>query len=205
MKFTRAIIPVIVAAALLVPPESSGGTGWEKKHAKKGVTVWARDVDGSPNVETKVVAKIAATTDEVWDYLNDPDNLKTVAPAIKEYRDLGSCGERCKYVYQRIHRPPINDRHWVLKVRWSVQEKDGLRTYRRWTKATRKKSPPVTGPMLLEKVSGSWVIRPVDGGDATRMTRLSHLEIGGGVPAILFNGGAVKNAYKFMLRLKNVF
>jgi len=205
MDASRIAVCMLAVAAVLAPGESAGGAGWEKKHSEKGITVWARDVDGSPNVETKVVSKISATTDEVWAFLDDTKNLKKVAPAIVELRDLGSCGERCRYVYQRIHRPPIKDRHWVLEVRWSVNETDGLRTYRRWTKVTKKKSPPVTGPVLVERMSGSWLLKPVEGGSSTRMTRISHLEIGGNVPAALFNGGAVKNAFRFMGRLRDAF
>ncbi len=196
---------VIVVAALLASPEAFCDKKWKKEQSCKGIAIWSRDVEGSSYVATKAVATFAATTGEVWDFLSDAKNLKKVSPNLAEIRDLGSCGTNCRYVYQRIHHPLIKDRHCVLEVRWEVIEKDGLSTYRRETRATKAKKPPVSGPLLVETMSGTWVLAPAGDGKRTRMTRTSHLDIGGNVPPGIFNAGAVKNTFRFMEKVKRSF
>jgi len=196
---------LVLAPIALSGREVCAAKAWEKQFTREGVTVWARDVDGSPNPETKAVTRIDASTDDLWTWLNEEETLYELQPTLVDYRVLGTCGDGCTYVYQRFHRPPIRDRHYVLEVRWKKTVEDGLATYRRWTKTTGAVSPPVQGPLLIEHMKGSWAIRPVDGGARSKMTVLSHLEIGGKVPPAIFNPGAIKNAFKFLRRIREAF
>ncbi len=164
-------------------------------------------MEGSEIKEIKAVGTIPAKTDDVWAYLIESKTFLKVMPDVVASKNIGSCGDTCAYYYQKLHHPPLKDRIYVLKIQWEVKEDEkGLKTYKRWWKATKEKSPPDAGEaLLLEKMSGSWNLVPADDGSSTKLTYRNHVEMGGVVPVALVNPAAVSNAYVFMKNLKNAF
>lgn len=196
-KMMAAIIPVVLVPSLARDAQAK----WVKEGTKKGVTVYSTDVQGSDIKKVKAITTVNATSDEVWAYL--PEALSKSKSSGLTAKHLGKCGDNCEYIYQRIHHPLIKDRAYVLKFTWKVTEKDGLKTYRRcWRMASGKKAQ---GGIAPEKVQGSWTFRPVGDGSRTRVVFVSHMDLGHGVPAMLFNPGAIKKAYKMLGGFRKAF
>lgn len=204
------VVPVrAVALAVLLAAGLAGAEDekWEKDGTKNGVTVWTRSVAGSEIKEIKAVGTITASTDDVWKHLIESKTFLKVMPDVVASKEVGTCGDNCAYFYQKLHHPPLKDRHYILKINWEIKTDDkGFKTYKRWWKATKEKSPSDPGAaLLLEKMSGSWNLVPADDGKSTKLTYRNHVEMGGVVPIALVNPAAVSNAYVFMKNLKKAF
>lgn len=195
-------IEATTVIAMLLAPSAGQAAAWTKDGHKGGVTVYTAPAEGSAVPRVKAVTTVEAGTDVVWAGLG---KALSHTKGLKQIERLGSCGENCEYVYQRLGNPLIKDRHYVLKMRWSVEEKDGARTYRRSWAVTTEKPVIGTGAILVDKVSGSWTVAPVDGGKATRITYVNHMDLGGNVPASLFSKGFVDTAYKLLGKLRKSF
>jgi len=200
---TRKHTALLLAIGIVVAAGEVGAAEWKKDGSKGGVTVYTKEVEGSKILQVKGVATIDAPTTDVWDHLVDRKKFLEAMPDVVESKDIGSCGDDCAYYYQKLHHPPLKDRHYVLKVKWKITEdEDGNKTYKRSWNATKAKKPPESGPMLLDKCKGYWKLVPKDGGEKTRITYVNHIEMGGKVPVLLVNNGAVSNAYEFLKNLK---
>jgi hypothetical protein len=195
--------PTIIAVALIVlflPPRVvNAGKSWTKHGHKSGVTVSTAPVEGSDVPRVRAVVTIDASPDEVWDTITG-NTLKM--KGLKEKKHLGSCDDRCDYIYFRMGHPLIKDRQYVVKVRSTVTEKDGLNHYRRTWVRTDDKGAVDSGALTVEAISGSWTLKPIDGGKRTRLVYVNHIDLGGNVPASLFSKGFIGNAYKLLEKIK---
>ena len=191
------IAGLLVSATLLTFTHGAlaGQAKWTKEGTKAGVTVYTSPVEGSDVPRVKAVTTLDATTDEVWEVFN---SVLSKSKGVKEIKKLGSCGDGCEYIYQRLGHALIKDRHYVLKMKSTITEKNGMRTYKRIWHKTDEKKPIGSGAIPIEKISGSWTLAPVDEGRATRITYTNHMDLGGSVPAALFSAGFVENAFKIL-------
>jgi hypothetical protein len=190
---------ILITATLITAAAPSHAAKWEKDGSKAGVTVYKRSVEGSKIPQVKAVTTVDASTDEVWEYLST--GLKK-SKKVKVAKNLGSCGANCKYVYHRLTHPLIKDRHYVIKMKWSVTGAEGQRTYKRTWKKTNEKKVESKGSMLVEKISGSWHVKPIEGGTKTRLTYVNHMDLGGSVPSGMFSNGFIKQTYKILKRIR---
>ncbi|MBW2264516.1 MAG: hypothetical protein JRG91_21330, partial [Deltaproteobacteria bacterium] len=195
-------LPMLVI--LMIPPavHAKSGGKWKKHGVKKGVTVYTQTVEGSGVPRIKAVSTVTATTDEVWDSFQS--TLKTTK-GLKQFKKLGSCGENCEFIYQRLGNALIKDRHYVVKMRWTINEKDGARTYRRMWNKTSEKSPEGKGALPVQAISGSWTFKPTDVPGQTRIVYVNHMDLGGSVPDGLFSMGFVSYGYKIVAKLRKAF
>jgi len=194
-RWTSSVPVLLVAASLCVNVSAAEKVKWEKHGYKKGVTVYTMPVKDSLIPRVKAVTKIEATTDAVWDHIIDPETHEKGFAAFKE---LGPCGKNCTYIYQRITHPLMKDRHYVIKMRNKIIEKDGLRTYRRWWRKTDEKPVEKADAIVADSISGAWILQPLDGGRSTRLTMLNHMDLGGKISKKLFAMGFVKSHYKIL-------
>lgn len=201
-KHVAATLPVLVI--LILPPavHAKDGGKWKKDGTKQGVTVYTKDVEGSGVPRVKAVATVSATTDEIWERFQS--TLKTTK-GLKQFKKLGSCGENCELIYQRLGNALIKDRHYVLKMRWTVQENDEGRTYRRIWKKTGKQVPSAAGALPVQSLNGSWTFQPTDTPGKSRIVYVNHMDLGGNVPDGLFASGFVKHGYKLVSKLRDAF
>ncbi|MBW2263757.1 MAG: hypothetical protein JRG91_17485 [Deltaproteobacteria bacterium] len=79
---------------------------WKKHGYKKGVTVYTKPVEGSKIPRVKGVTKLGATTDEVWEHINDPETRKR---GFEVFKELGPCGKDCTYIYQKVSHGRTGD------------------------------------------------------------------------------------------------
>jgi hypothetical protein len=199
---THALCLATCAALLCSAAALAAASKWKKHGSKKGVTVYTRSVDGSEVHETKGVTSIDAAPGDVWDFISDPDKLMSITPELVEWKSLGSCGDRCEYVYQRMHHPLIKDRHAVMKLRWKITEKDGETSYRRWFVLTGEKPLPKVEAVTFRSLSGSWSLRPGAEDGTTRVVYLSHADAGGKLPVTFLNKGILGRTYDILKTLR---
>lgn len=193
-------ITIIAFAMLILPPRMvDAGTSWTKHGQKSGVSVSTAPVEGSEVPRVRAVVTIDASTDEVWDTITG-NTLKM--KGLKEKKNLGSCDDQCDYIYFRMGHPLIKDRQYVVKVRSTVTEKDGLKSYRRTWVRTDDKGAVGSGALTVKEISGSWVLKPMEGGERTRLVYSNHLDLGGSIPASLFTKAFIKNTYKLLSKIR---
>lgn len=200
MSSTIAYTTAIVAAFTL--STTAHAAGWEKDGTKGGVTVYTKAVEGSDVPMVKVVTTVDGTTDEVWKQITQKGAKDK---GVKAKKKLGSCSDTCEYVYLRLGHPLIKDRHFVMKINWSVSEKDGHNVYKRSWSKTSDKALPSSGALVPKKVRGSWTLRPTADGTRTRLTYINHMDLGGNVPAGLFSNGFIDKAYSVVRSIRAAF
>ncbi len=193
---------LVLAACLCAGGALGAAAKWQKHGTRKGVTVYTRAVDGSEVHETKGVAVVDAPPAEVWGFISDPEKLMSITPELVEWKSLGTCGEQCEYVYQRMHHPLIKDRHAVMKLRWKITEKDGETSYRRWFVLTEAKPLPEVDAVTFRSLSGSWSLKPADDPERTRVVYLSHADAGGKLPVAFLNKGLLGRTYDILKALR---
>ncbi len=191
---TTALTAILLVAT---PVCLAGEAKWEKAKEKKGVTVWTRPVEGSPYLDVKGTGSVDATLSEVFEFLDDPQNMKKLSGSVKEVKALGSCGEGCTYIYERVGQKPVQDRHYVLEMR---HEAKGEGTCRFWWKVSKKKKPQGTGAVEVTKHDGSWHISEKDG--KTRIVYRNYMDVGGNIPVAFANMGVVNGAIDFFVNLR---
>ncbi len=195
------VAPAVFLALAAMSAATDAGA-WEKHGTEKGVTVYTAGVEGSDVPRVKAVTTLDATTDEVWERLGE---VLGKTKGLKQIKRLGTCGENCEYVYQRMGHPLIKDRHWVVKMKWTATGDDGTRTYRKTWKKTDEMDVIGTGALPVEHLSGSWTLAPAGDGSRTRITYVNHMDLGGNVPAALFGKGFIECAYTLLGKFRAAF
>lgn len=192
-------LAAVAAAAGIMHAAGTDEIKWEKDGTKDGVTLYTTRVEGSDVVMVKAVTVIDAPAREVWDFLLQVESLVEFLVANEK---LGECGENCAYFYQRLHHPLIKDRHYVLKTQWKTWESNGATAYKRWWQQTDERSTRGTGAVLVERVSGQWIVKPTKDGSKTRLQFINHIDMGGLVPTLLLNTGVISNSYKLLKKIR---
>lgn len=188
---------VTVAALSLVSDVNATGE-WEKHGKKSGIAVFTSILPSSDVPKVKAVTEVNAPTAQVWKYITESITID----GLKMRRTLDSCGEGCDYVYVRVGNWLIKDRHYVVKVRWGVEDVDGHPQYvRRWSK-TKDRKPMSARAIVVRNIQGSWTLTPIDNGKRTRITYINHLDLGGSVPTSLFSRGFVSKAYDILRNIR---
>ena len=92
-------------------------------------------------------------------------------------------------VYQRLKLPIISDRDFTLRVTW------GEGKGHQWVvfdAAPAEGPPPQRGVVRVTQHSGSWQLKPVEGGRATFARFQTRIDLGGSLPRVLARSGAGK-------------
>jgi len=190
-----------LAAFLLVIPALFAAGKWQKVLSKKGITVWTRSVEGSDIKEARGSTVVNLAPRKLFDAMADPEKMSKVVPDVVDSREIGTCGENCTYVYERMHHPPLKDRHYVIKVQWKEEETpDGVKLTQWWTKA-RDKKPPVEGMQMVD-LYGSYVYAPKAGGKKTAFTYTYFVDPGGVAIAFFVNMSLAESTYGILKNLR---
>jgi hypothetical protein len=92
-------------------------------------------------------------------------------------------------VYQRLKLPVVSDRDFTLRVTW------GAAPDHQWVifdAANSLGPPPVRGVVRVAEHSGSWQLKPVEGGRSTWARFQTRIDLGGSLPHWLARSGAGK-------------
>jgi hypothetical protein len=207
-------IPVLVLAAALAcaacsasvpppgpraPPTSPGHAAatappdWERIREDDGITVWRRDVAGSPLVAFRGEGLVNAPLLRVASVIVDVERAHEWADRVVESRRLRRIG-RCEAVtYTHARTPPVvADRDFVLHGRLTIE--DGRRATIRFRSVQDAAMPP--GDHVRGEVLDSSFVLTAEGEARTRVVAEIHADPKGALPAWLVNmvqrGWAVK-------------
>jgi hypothetical protein len=192
-----------VRAAACVLPLLLSGAGalaagkWHEEGTKKGVTVYTCARGDSPYLDVRGVGIVDAEPLEVFEFLKDPDNIDEVSDNVKQVEVLGSCGEGCTYIYERVGQPLVKDRHFVIERR--VHDK-GDGHYRITWRASEDEAPGGDGAIVVTRHDGSWTLSPWKGG--TLAVYRNYMDVGGSIPAAFVNAGVIEAGYEVYFNLR---
>lgn len=178
-----AVVVVLPATPVGAGPGSGAGLaplsrlGFVYEGTLRGVRYY-KDTDAQA-LRVAAEGKIAVPPARVARILLNYDNHVGLFQRVAESRVLAR-GDGWLRVYQRIALPVVQDRDYVLAVRWE-QGDDGRTTIRYRT--ARKGSPAaVDGVVRVTHNRGTWTLVPVDGGAATLARLTMSMDLGGSLP-----------------------
>jgi hypothetical protein len=196
----RTTVIVGALAILFLVAAAQGRGSWEPHGKRDGVAVWVAVQPDSDVPRVKAMTIVDAPTDQVWTYITGPG---MELDGLKVRKRMGSCGDSCEYIYFRLGNWMIEDRHYVVKMQWRIEERDGQRHYSRWWTMPAERQPHGQGAASIHNIQGSWQLESVDGGRKTRVIYINHLDLGGDVPSGLYSIGFVKSAYEILGNIRN--
>ncbi|MEO1273358.1 MAG: START domain-containing protein, partial [Myxococcota bacterium] len=149
------------------------------------------------------------TTDEVVAILSDIERYKEFMPntiestvierkALSEQREIA-------LIYQRLDLPTISDRDFIVKAD-TRRRKSSAGNF--WTidfkpNNDRRAPNPQDDVVRVTVVSGKWLLTPIQGGKATHLTAIRHMELGGSIPAFMVNSGLRDGLHETLVKLRD--
>jgi len=186
---------------LLVSPVAQA---WEHQDTESGVAVYTKDTPGSDIDTVKGVVTIPYATDDVHRVLENVSRYKRFMKDLKRARLLKQQdmrdGRVIGWIYQRLEFSALDDRDLVIRAVTTKAETPRGNQYLVKFKAVTNFGPkPLPNVIRITTLTGTWKLKPIQGGKKTRVTYIRHIEMGGSVPDFLVNSG-VKESMMFTLK-----
>jgi hypothetical protein len=181
--------------------KSFPGKGFKRVLNKKGVVVYKND--SSSFVHMAADAIIKAKPAVVQKALLQYEQQVGKVPRLSEAKILEK-GKTSLRVYQRLALPVIDDRDFILQVKWGGGDK------RRWVsfRTTDKGPSPRKGIVRVSYNVGKWQLTPVHNGHHTRLRLVNGIDIAGDIPSwAAKSGGAddIPELYEAICRLSRSY
>jgi hypothetical protein len=185
---------------MLMAVLASGGSEWSKVDTVDGIELFARELPNERFHELKLIATVPFSPEALCDAAYGDSHIQTGEPDIVSRKLItekrnGDDAERV--TYERAAPPVVSARDFALRVK---KESSGG-ACRLWFGAANELAPPMpAGVVRIEKLRGSWIFTPVEGG--TRVTYTVFTDPGGDVPAMFIHGplkGTAVNVVKYVL------
>jgi hypothetical protein len=175
---------------------------WKTVHDKEGLKVEARKNKTTGLLQTRSTARLGCTTDRLWELLVNEVSFLQLMPDMPESRKVaGEEGQNEGWWYQRIAKPPISDRDYILHVQWTIEETAHGRKYFRWWSVDPDVGPPPKEDVLrLHVNNGSWSFIPTAEG-GTDFQYVNYIELEGSLWKMITNRAAKSNAIQFLKNL----
>jgi hypothetical protein len=174
------------AAELTPLGESLESHGFEVIKEARGVKVYKHRSAKIIRIAAEGVmpAPVAEVKDVLLDYRSQEGRVDRVSEVRLVRQSKGWL-----VVYQRLNLPVISDRDFTLVVRWSA--KNGI-TRIVYDASSHLGPPPRDGIVRVTTHSGSWQLKPVDGGRATFVRFQVRIDLAGSLPRWMARAGAGK-------------
>jgi len=182
-----AVLAAAPAGAARVPMATPlSEAGYERIARSSGVSVYKhRDADV---IQLGADARIDAPPDAVMRALLDYEGQVGVIGRLSEVKVLRRAKGQLT-VYQRLNLPVIDDRDFTLDVRYGQAGETRWISYHA---LKRGGPPPRDGVVRVTDHSGSWQLRPVDGGRATLARFMVRIDLSGWLPKWMARSGSGK-------------
>lgn len=179
-------LTLTLAVALALPARADPTAGWEQTGSSDGVTVFRREVPGSPFHGIKGTGMVDAPPATVALVLLDDARAPEWVDSLVEARVVNVLSAEEYLEYNRVEMPwPVRDREFLTRVRMRVDAA---------TRQVEIRSEPADHPALPPRkgtlrgtLRAVYLLEPVDGGARTRLTVEIHSDPGGWLPAWLVN------------------
>jgi len=177
---------------------------WKFEFAKDGITIWSAKVKGTRYRVMKGAVDVDQAPHAIWEGLQDPPRVMKVMPLFLKFEEVGTCGERCKLIYQVMHKEGVSDRHCITKTRWEFTGEGSGLAVRQWWVMDEKQPLPKADLVKPGKLWGSWNVVPLDGGARAAFTTTAFIDPAGGAgPFFAFVNKAAKQiTYDFLVRMR---
>lgn len=163
-----------------------GAAGFEEIADTRGVKVYQDR--GAPLARVAAEGRMAATPAQVHRALLAYEDQK---PYVKHVQsEVLERGDGRLYVYQRLEFPVTSDRDFTLLVTWGTE---GETLWIRFEAVTDHGPQKKQGVVRLTRYTGSWQLKPVDGGKATLMRFQAGMDVGGHIPLFLARTGMTRD------------
>jgi hypothetical protein len=176
---------------------------WKAGYDKQDLKVESRKNKESGVVQIRATARLGCSTGKLWDLLTSDESFLRFMPDMTESRQVKDGGELDEgWWYQRIVKPPITDRDFILHVQWTIEETALGRRYLRWWAVDDAVGPPPIDDVLrLHTNNGSWRFVPVKSG-GTDFEYVNYIELEGSLWKMITNRAARSNAVEFLRNLE---
>ena len=181
--FLKRAFFVISALFLLPSLVLASNSEWRRVARTEGIQVFARDVEGSRVREVKAVARIEAPPGRVLAVLADIEAYPETMPYTELARTVKSEGNST-WMYTVINAPLVSRRDYCIKVTFARLPNGTLRYS--WEPAN-ELAPAESPGVRVEINQGHWLLRPVDGGNATQAEYYIYTDPGGEIPVFVAN------------------
>lgn len=160
------------------------GPGWTEANRTARLVVYTRDNGKGGARDLVAVSEFAVAPAVVFGVLSDYDRYAEFMPYTRETRTIARTSETRLQVYQLLSLPFVEDRDYVMDVLLNVEAEGAFRIS--WTSAP-DAVPVRAGCVRVRINSGSWEMRPLDGGARTQLTHALQTHPGGSIPAWIVN------------------
>ena len=175
MRVLTAIALVAIAGSASASPRLEHVTD-----TKDGIAVYAHMDKKKQEGVTLARGVIRAPLDKVWTVLIDLDRYVTFMPYMQASRVVKRTDKHV-WQYCRTDTPVVSDRDYTLK--FTVKKAAGSGESRiDWVIDNAAGPPPVDGVVRVQLATGSWRLKPVNGGKHTQFKYRLNTSPGGSIP-----------------------
>jgi hypothetical protein len=174
------------ATGQTAPSFAFDARSFDKIKAERGVSVYKHR--HSKLIHVGAIGRLPHSPELVQRVLLDYGRQKGRIARVSESRVIER-GPNWLLVYQRLNLPVISDRDFVLQVSWGQSGKV------RWIRyqAVKHGGPaPRDDAVRLTHHVGTWLLRPVNGGQSTEARLEVRIDLAGWLPRWLARSGAGK-------------
>jgi hypothetical protein len=181
---------VVLCVALCVPGALSAAEapsdGWEKVGDSRAISLWRREVPGSPIIAIKGAGPVDAPPWKVALVLLDCARAPEWVDSLDESRVVEVRSPVEHVEYNHVAMPfPVRNREFLTLVRLEHDEASRVATIR--SQSTELANFPVRAMTLRASLRASYRIEPRDGGRQSYLTVEMHSDPQGGIPSWLVN------------------
>jgi len=207
MKYFQAITILLLgvgvvweADARVVPLDRSlTRAGFERIDREHGVTVYKHRY--SPVLMVAAEGWFKGSPDEVARVLLDYHAQRGRIGRMSEAKIINR-GKRSLTVYQRLNLPVINDRDFVLRVKWGDRKDGG-----KWIIYKALRRPPVSKRKGIVRVvdhTGGWLLRPSRDRKSTYVRFQTRIDLSGWLPRWMAKSGAGEEVPQVFVSLRKM-
>ncbi|MDQ3046645.1 MAG: START domain-containing protein [Bacteroidota bacterium] len=181
-------------------PGTQTESNWKLKKVSEGITVYVREIEGSPFKELKSSVQIKTSLSSIVSLLNDWQSYPQWVYRCEQSKTLKIISPFEIIHYQSITAPwPVDNRDFVVKVKL---EQDPLSKI-----VTQKSSSipdyivPAKDHVRITQFKAEWILSPLKNGMVNIEYRLL-VDPGGTIPVWLVNLAMVEGPFETMLNMK---
>ena len=192
---------LLLAALLAAPgPVRANEAGWQLEEEEDGISIFTREVEGSPYIAVKAVARIDAPAARLSDLMGTGDGCVEWRAMCKSSEVIETVSEHERYVYMVLDLPwPIADRDLVLHTTTEIDPETQSATVHLRSASTKHPQQEV----IRAETEGRFVIKIVDP-ERSEFTYIMHTELGGDLSPGMVNPRVTDGAREDLERLKKL-
>ncbi|MDZ7784730.1 MAG: START domain-containing protein [Halioglobus sp.] len=177
--------------------ESADDTDWQLQERDKQISVYTREVEGSPYLAVKAIALIDAPMARVAQFLGDGDGCSQWRAMCKSSRVIDRPAQQERRVYLVLDFPwPVSDRDVVMHSATDIDPESNTATVRLQSDSAQYPE----GEYVRAKSTGRYILRPV-GETQVEFTYIMHTDPGGGLSAGMVNARLTTTTLEDIRRL----